>query len=136
MRISDWSSDVCSSDLDQRSALVVAELLDTDPQTGKPLDYVKVGDALEKIRHKYETPGVSVQIIGFAKVVDDMTDAAFQVGGLFVVALLMMGLLLWIYIGSLPLAMLVVATSLVSCTWELGLRSEERRVGHGGVRTG
>src|SRR3546814_19772172 len=33
----------------------------------------------------------------------------------------MMGLLLWIYIGSLPLAMLVVATSLVSCTWELGL---------------
>src|SRR3546814_14940332 len=56
-----------------------------------------------------------------AKVVDDMTDAAFQVGGLFVVALLMMGLLLWIYIGSLPLAMLVVATSLVSCTWELGL---------------
>src|SRR3546814_11533797 len=50
-----------------------------------------------------------------------MTDAAFQVGGLFVVALLMMGLLLWIYIGSLPLAMLVVATSLVSCTWELGL---------------
>src|SRR3546814_6930254 len=59
-----------------------------------------------------------------------MTDAAFQVGGLFVVALLMMGLLLWIYIGSLPLAMLVVATSLVSCTWELGLlhligRSEE-----------
>src|SRR3546814_19672687 len=81
---------------DQRSALVVAELLDTDPQTGKPLDYVKVGDALEKIRHKYETPGVSVQIIGFAKVVDDMTDAAFQVGGLFVVALLMMGLLLWI----------------------------------------
>src|SRR3546814_4069651 len=43
---------------DQRSALVVAELLDTDPQTGKPLDYVKVGDALEKIRHKYETPGV------------------------------------------------------------------------------
>ncbi|HET8881654.1 MAG TPA: efflux RND transporter permease subunit [Solimonas sp.] len=106
---------------DQRSALVVAELLDTDPQTGKPLDYVKVGDALEKIRHKYETPNVSVQIIGFAKVVDDMTDAAFQVGGLFVVALLMMGLLLWIYIGSLPLAMLVVATSLVSCTWELGL---------------
>src|SRR3546814_6597315 len=70
---------------DQRSALVVAELLDTDPQTGKPLDYVKVGDALEKIRRKYETPGVSVQIIGFAKVVDDMTDAAFQVGGLFVV---------------------------------------------------
>src|SRR3546814_17048222 len=49
------------------------------------------------------------------------SDAAFQVGGLFVVALLMMGLLLWIYIGSLPLAMLVVATSLVSCTWELGL---------------
>src|SRR3546814_6778186 len=49
---------------DQRSALVVAELLDTASQTGKPPDYVKVGDALEQIRHKYETPGGSVQIIG------------------------------------------------------------------------
>lgn len=106
---------------DQTSAMVVAELLDLDPATGEPLDYVKVGDKLEEIRAKYETDAVSVHIIGFAKVVHDMTAASFEVGGFFVVALLMMGLLLWIYIGSLPLAILVVSTSLVACIWELGL---------------
>ncbi|MGH8462483.1 MAG: efflux RND transporter permease subunit, partial [Stenotrophobium sp.] len=36
-------------------------------------------------------------------------------------ALIMMGLLLWIYVGSLMLATLVVSTSLVACIWELGL---------------
>ncbi len=85
------------------------------------LDYVKVGDALEAIRAKYENDDVSIHIVGFAKVVDDMTKASFEVGALFVVALVLTGLLLWLYVGSLRLAQLVVATSLVACTWELGL---------------
>ena len=106
---------------DASSAMVVAELLDKDPVSGEPLDYVAVGDKLEAIRAQFENDQVSVHIIGFAKIVDDMTDAATEVAGFFVVALVLMGLLLWAYIGSLPLAMLVVATSLVACTWELGL---------------
>ena len=106
---------------DGEAAMVVTELLDNDPQTGEPLDYVKVGDKLEEIRAKFEKDGVTVHIIGFAKVVDDMTDASFQVAGFFVVALILMGLLLWIYIGSLSMALIVVSTSLVACIWELGL---------------
>lgn len=85
------------------------------------LDYVKVGDKLEEIRSKYETEGISIHIVGFAKVVDDMTKASMQVASFFLIALIMMGLLLWVYIGSLPLALIVAATSLVSCIWELGL---------------
>ena len=85
------------------------------------LDYVQVGDKLEEIRKKYETPDVAVNIVGFAKVVDDMTKASFEVAMFFVIALILTGLLLWIYVGSFRLAMLVVATSLVACTWELGL---------------
>ena len=106
---------------DRTSAMVVAELLDKDPVSGKPLDYVAVGDKLEAIRAKFENQDVAVHIIGFAKVVDDMTKAATEVAGFFLIALVIMGLLLWIYIGSLPLAALVVATSIVACTWELGL---------------
>lgn len=101
-------------------SVINAELMQDQAADGA-LDYVKVGEKLEAIRQKYETPGVSVHIIGFAKVVDDMTKASFEVASFFVIALFLMGLLLWIYIGSLPLAMLVVATSLVACTWELGL---------------
>ncbi len=114
---------------DASTAMIVAELLENDPITNEKLDLVKVGDTLEEIRARFEKPGeVSVHIIGFAKVVDDMTDASFEVGGFFVVALLLMGALLWIYLGSLPLAALVVATSLVACIWEMGL---VRMVGNG-----
>jgi uncharacterized protein len=104
-----------------KSAMVVAELLDKDPVSGEPLDYVAVGDKLEAIRAQFETDQIKVHIIGFAKVVDDMTDASVEVGGFFVIALILMGLLLWAYIGSLPLAALVVATSIVACIWEMGL---------------
>ena len=104
-----------------QSAMVVAELLDRDPVSNEPLDYVAVGDKLEAIRAQFEDDEVAVHIIGFAKVVDDMTDASVEVGGFFIVALVLMGFLLWVYIGSLPLAALVVATSIVACVWELGL---------------
>jgi uncharacterized protein len=106
---------------DATSAMVVAELLDKDPASGEPLDYVKVGDKLEEIRARFENDQVEVQIIGFAKVVDDMTKATIEVGGFFVLALFLMGLLLWIYLGSLPLALLVISTSMVACIWEMGL---------------
>ncbi|MGQ0530406.1 MAG: efflux RND transporter permease subunit [Panacagrimonas sp.] len=99
----------------------VSALLMRNQDAEASLDYVNVGVKLEEIRAKYETPDISVHIVGFAKVVDDMTRASVQVGAFFVVALLLMGLLLWIYIGSLPLALIVVSTSLVACIWELGL---------------
>ena len=106
---------------DQTAALIAVELLDTDPESNLPLDYVKVGDKLEEIRAKYETANTTVHIIGFAKVVDDMTDASVEVGGFFFVALFMMGALLWIYVGSLTMAIIVIMTSTVACIWELGL---------------
>ncbi len=106
---------------DQTAALIAVELLENDPETNLPLDYVKVGDKLEEIRAKYETGDVTVHIIGFAKVVDDMTDASIQVASFFIVALFLMGALLWIYVGSLTMAAIVCATSLVACVWELGL---------------
>lgn len=89
------------------------------PEAG--LDYVKVGDKLEEIRARYETADISLHIVGFAKVVDDMTKASMQVAAFFVIALLLMGALLWIYIGSASMAMVVVSTSMVACVWELGL---------------
>lgn len=85
------------------------------------LNYVEVGEKLEEIRSKYESENISIHIVGFAKVVDDMTKAAMEVAGFFFIALVMMGTLLWIYLGSFRLAFLVVATSLIACIWEMGL---------------
>jgi hypothetical protein len=78
----------------------VSALLMKNEDAKAGLDYVQVGEALEKIRAKYETGDITVHIVGFAKVVDDMTKASMQVGVFFVVALLLMGLLLWIYIAA------------------------------------
>jgi uncharacterized protein len=106
---------------DQTAALIAVELLETDPGSNKPLDYVEVGDKLEAIRAKFETENTTVHIIGFAKVVDDMTDASFEVGAFFVISLLLTGLLLWIYVGSFWLSNLVMVVSGIACIWELGL---------------
>jgi uncharacterized protein len=106
---------------DQTAALIAVELLETDPGSNKPLDYVEVGDKLEAIRARFETENTTVHIIGFAKVVDDMTDASFEVGAFFVISLLLTGLLLWIYVGSFWLSNLVMIVSGIACIWELGL---------------
>ncbi len=106
---------------DQRGALVMSELLEFDPETGEKLDYRAVGEYLESLRAKYERDGVKVHIIGFAKIVHDMTNAALEVVGFFVLALVMTGLLLWLYCGSFKLAMLPLVCSVVAVIWEFGM---------------
>ena len=108
---------------DHTAALIMAELLDYDPDTGEPLDYTKVGDKLEEIRAQFEDEDASVHIIGFAKVVDDMTDAATEVALFFAISLLLTSILLWLYIGSFKLSLLPMGVSVVAVVWELGLLS-------------
>ncbi|MEN8719150.1 MAG: efflux RND transporter permease subunit [Oceanococcaceae bacterium] len=108
---------------DQRGALIVSELLEYDPDTGEKLDYFAVGDYLEELRAKYEQDGVKVHIIGFAKIVHDMTNAALQVVLFFLLALLMTGALLWAYTGNFKLAMLVMVASITAVIWEFGALS-------------
>nr|MBV6629423.1 MMPL family transporter [Oceanococcus sp. HetDA_MAG_MS8] len=113
---------------DQRGALIVSELLEYDPDTGEKLDYFAVGDYLEELRAKYEKDGVKVHIIGFAKIVHDMTNAALQVVLFFLLALVMTGALLWLYSGNFKLAMLPLVCSIVAVIWEFGLLSS---IGYG-----
>ncbi len=105
---------------DQRGALIVSELLEYDPDTGEKLDYFQVGEYLESLRAKYEKDGVKVHIIGFAKIVHDMTNAALQVTLFFLLALFMTGALLWAYTGNFKLAMLPMICSIVAVIWEFG----------------
>ena len=106
---------------DQRSAMVVAELLDFDPVTGESVDYTEVGERLEAIRKQFEDENTSVHIIGFAKIVDDMTDASTEVVAFFALTLVLTGLLLWFYVGSFLLGMLPLVCSVAAVIWEMGL---------------
>ncbi len=113
---------------DQRGAMIMAELLEIDPTTGEKIDYRKVGSYLEELRAKYEQNGIKVHIIGFAKIVDDMTKASLEVAGFFGLTLLLTGLLLWGYCGSFKLGLIPLGSSIVAVIWEMGIL---RSVGFG-----
>jgi uncharacterized protein len=106
---------------DQKGAMIVAELLEHHPVTGERLDYRQVADALEALRAKYQDDDVSVHVIGFAKVVGDVTDASIEVAGFFIVALALTMLLLWAFCGSFRLSLLPLSAALAAVIWELGL---------------
>lgn len=106
---------------DEHGAMVFAEMLEVNPVTGQRVDYKQVADQLEAIRVKYAKNGIKIHIIGFAKVVGDMTDATSQVVGFFGLTLLLTTFLLWLYCGSLRMAIMPLACALVSVMWNFGM---------------
>ncbi len=66
-------------------------------------------------------PDYSVRIIGFAKMIGDVTDASTEVIGFFFLATLLIAALLWLFCGSLRLALLPLSAALTAVVWELGL---------------
>ncbi|MDH3424634.1 MAG: MMPL family transporter, partial [Gemmatimonadota bacterium] len=117
---------------DFTGAIVSAQLLDVNPETGEPLNFIDVAEQLEeKIRNKFhddvevvvETSPVDVHMIGFAKVIGDIAHGAGRVVLFFLVAFFITALFLYIYSNSFRLAMNVLACSLVAVIWQLGLLS-------------
>lgn len=111
---------------DFSGALISAQLLEFNPNTGERLDYVDVARQLEEnIRQKYSNSEVGVNIdyhiIGFAKVIGDITEGAKRVVLFFVIALLITMLLVYIYSQSFKLTLIPVTCSLIAVVWQLGL---------------
>ncbi|MES2663224.1 MAG: MMPL family transporter [Pseudomonadota bacterium] len=105
----------------ETAAMIRAELQEINPATGKALDYQEVAQQLESLRAKYETKDIKVHIIGFAKVMGDIADGAKLVGLYFIVAVILIGLLLFWYSKSWTLTVITLTTSLVAVLWQLGL---------------
>jgi predicted RND superfamily exporter protein len=66
-------------------------------------------------------PDVDIHIIGFAKVVGDITAEITEVVAFFGLTLLLTLFLLWQYCGSLKVAMVPLSCSVLAVVWELGL---------------
>lgn len=116
------------------SAMVSAQLLSeynpTDAQvTGEngeqmvQTDFVRVAHDLEKIRTDIEAkyPNVEVHIIGFSKMIGDVSDAAGGVIVFFLIALAITALLVYWYSRSIKLTALPIFTSIIAVVWQLGL---------------
>lgn len=106
---------------DLKGALVRADLLDTDPQTGKPLDYAELSHKLEEVRAKLASERIEVDIIGFAKVVGDVIEGLGTVIGFFVLAFFVTAGLLLAYSRSLKLTVVALLVALLPVVWLLGL---------------
>ena len=115
---------------DFSGAIISAQLLDVNPSTGEPLDYVEVSAQLEeKIRARFqpdievsvESAPVNVHMIGFAKVIGDITAGASRVLLFFAVAFFITAVLVYVYSQSIKLTIIPLACSLIAVTWQLGL---------------
>jgi predicted RND superfamily exporter protein len=103
---------------DYSGAMVWADLI---PESDvNKLDYQKVAKQLEAIRAKYENDNTSVHIIGFAKMVGDISDGAMSVIKFFLITIAFTWILLFLYSSSAKLASLTVLAALVSVVWMLG----------------
>ncbi len=108
---------------DFTGAIVSAQLLEVDPRTGEKIDYIRVAAGLETLRQRIESESggaIEVRIIGFAKVIGDISDGARGVLMLFGVSIVITGLLVWEYAGRWKLAAAPILCSLVAVVWQLG----------------
>ncbi len=118
---------------DFSGAIISAELMEVDPVTGKPLDYIAVAAELEtKIRDVFESEsvevnidsqfsGVDVHMIGFVKAIGDISNGAQMVVVFFGVAFVITALFVGFYTHSWRLTLIPVLCALVAVIWQLGI---------------
>jgi len=110
---------------DFSAAIVVAELLEVNPDTGEKLDVIEMASQFEAIRTKYSAdPSVAAfdyHIIGFAKAIGDIAAGVARVVLFFLIAFAITFCFVWIYSQNLKLTLIVVGCSLMAVIWQLGV---------------
>jgi predicted RND superfamily exporter protein len=106
---------------DFQSSIILAPLLDFDPETGEPLDYARLSGQLEEIRAKFSSDSIEIRVVGFAKVVGNMIDAIGVVGMFFAMAVFFTILLLYLYSRCWLSTINAVFCALLAIVWQLGM---------------
>lgn len=106
---------------DGTAAMIVADLLEEDPNSHRKLDYLDLAARLEKdLRDKLESPEHAIEIIGFAKQIGDIADGARGVAQFFALATLLTALAVYWYCRSILLTLLPLLCSMTSVVWQFG----------------
>lgn len=107
---------------DFRCAMVTAQLLEIDPNTGQKLDTLVIaGELEEQLRGKYENDSISIHIIGFAKMIGDVANGAKDVIMFFAIALAITAIMVFFFSKSIMLTVLPLMCSVVAVIWQMGL---------------
>ncbi|GGY23751.1 efflux RND transporter permease subunit [Paludibacterium paludis] len=105
---------------DGSAALISAQVAAHDA-AGRPVDLLALGQSLEKdIRQRFETPGVTIRLIGFTSEMSEIARQARNVAGFFLLAGLFTTLAVYLYAKSWRLTLLTIFCSAVSVVWQLG----------------
>ena len=117
------AGDVVGERFSEVGGLFRFEKIDTGKKDadGQPIIVTGADVELSEIANPDYNPDIDVHILGFAKVVGDVIDATVEVVGFFILTLFMTFILLWLYTGSIRLAWLPLACSIVAVIWEFGL---------------
>jgi len=110
---------------DFSAAIIVAELLEVNPDTGEKLDVIEMASQFEGIREKYSADPTGAafdyHIIGFAKVIGDIAAGAARVVLFFLIAFTITAVFVYVYSQSFKMTVIVVGCSLMAVIWQLGL---------------
>lgn len=107
---------------DYSAAMITAQLMAFDPQTNTPIDSIALANKLEQdLRLKYQSDSIKIHIIGFTKMVGDIADGANGVVLFFLIAIVITGILVYLFSRSLILTILPLVCSLIAVIWQLGL---------------
>ena len=104
---------------DSSGAMVMADLLDADPRSKEPTDYIALGPKIEaELRGKFEDADHEIRIIGFAKQISDIAEGAQGVVVFFALAFVLTALAVWWYCRSVAFTAAALVCSLVSLVWQ------------------
>ncbi|EKT4559104.1 MMPL family transporter [Pseudomonas putida] len=106
---------------DSKSSMLVAPLLDTHPQTGKPLDYGEFSKQLEEKIRALESDKIGIHIVGFSKLVGDLIDGLYSVMLFFAASVVIAGVFVYFYTRCLRSTLLLVGVAVAGVVWLLGL---------------
>lgn len=107
---------------DFQCAMVTAQLLELDPETGEKLDTLKLAAQFEdELRGQFESDKISIHIIGFAKMIGDVANGAKDVVLFFSIAIAITAVMVYFFSKSLMLTFLPLLCSVIAVVWQLGL---------------
>jgi len=114
---------------DHKSTIIMAPLLERDPETNQPLDYAEFSQRLEDlVRTKYQGADTRIHINGFAKLVGDLIHGAKAIGLFFLITVLLTGILVYLYSHCWKSTFATIGCCLLAVLWHLGIM---RTLGYG-----
>jgi len=105
--------------LDARSSALHVPLVTRNGEA--EVDYADLARKVEQIRARYESPDIAIHITGFAKIAGDMLEGLREILMFFALAVAVATAAVLAYTRCARSTVLVVFTSMVAVTWQLGL---------------